>query len=331
MELALRAAPIVAGRPATKETAAVARSTVTRRRPWDPLARDSTGPSTPPFARSQRGHRTAAGELLADAFARVAGPPAARAGQASRVTDLPEGFSDHLDETRSQQEQPIRAIEARGGERPSRSRERAAALWARVNLGAFFGAQPDTRRSWRLAFAFEHLEIAAYEQSCAWPGEPAMTRPPGSPSARGARAGGRARRFAHGSNRRRSGAECPGRVCVGVLLAERGRGLAHALSAHRSAPIVLESDCGKFSPEPTRERVPGVTFVGDYAEWHLGLTTEPRTRPRRVSRLYMAISVASTEWAVACLYRAAEWRHRTSSDRGARTASAARQHKRLRL
>jgi ferritin-like metal-binding protein YciE len=34
-----------------------------------------------------------------------------------------------------------------------------------VNLGAFFGAQPDTPAKLAgFAFAFEHLEIAAYEQ-----------------------------------------------------------------------------------------------------------------------------------------------------------------------
>jgi len=34
-----------------------------------------------------------------------------------------------------------------------------------VNLGAFFGAQPDTPSKLAgFAFGFEHLEIAAYEQ-----------------------------------------------------------------------------------------------------------------------------------------------------------------------
>jgi ferritin-like metal-binding protein YciE len=77
--------------------------------------------------------------------------------------DLKKAFQDHLEETRSQQA----AVEARlaaRGERPSRFK-RAVMRVGGVNLGAFFGGQPDTPAKLAgFAFAFEHLEIAAYEQ-----------------------------------------------------------------------------------------------------------------------------------------------------------------------
>jgi ferritin-like metal-binding protein YciE len=105
------------------------------------------------------------GKYLADAFAiesqsiqllqqgqGIAGEP-----------DLRKVFSDHLEETRSQQAAIRARIEARG-ERPSRFKSVLLRLGG-VNLGAFFGAQPDTPAKLAgFAFAFEHLEIAAYQQ-----------------------------------------------------------------------------------------------------------------------------------------------------------------------
>jgi ferritin-like metal-binding protein YciE len=77
--------------------------------------------------------------------------------------DLRKAFEDHLEETRSQQE----AIEARleaHGMRPSRFKSVLLRVGG-VNLGGFFGVQPDTPAKLAgFAFAFEHLEIAAYEQ-----------------------------------------------------------------------------------------------------------------------------------------------------------------------
>jgi len=72
-------------------------------------------------------------------------------------------FSDHLDETRAQQAAVHARIEARG-ERPSRFKSVLLRVGG-VNLGGFFGAQPDTPAKLAgFAFAFEHLEVAAYEQ-----------------------------------------------------------------------------------------------------------------------------------------------------------------------
>jgi ferritin-like metal-binding protein YciE len=105
------------------------------------------------------------GKYLSDAFAiesqalqllehgeAIAGEPGLR-----------KAFADHLEETRSQQKAVEARMEARG-ERPSRFKSVLLRLGG-VNLGAFFGSQPDTPAKLAgFAFAFEHLEIAAYEQ-----------------------------------------------------------------------------------------------------------------------------------------------------------------------
>jgi ferritin-like metal-binding protein YciE len=76
---------------------------------------------------------------------------------------LAEVLSRHLDETRAQQEAVRERLRLRGG-RPSRFKD-IALRGGGVNLGGFFGAQPDTPAKLAgFAFAFEHLEIAAYEQ-----------------------------------------------------------------------------------------------------------------------------------------------------------------------
>ena len=78
------------------------------------------------------------------------------------LQELAEVFRDHLDETREQQrlvEQRLRTL----GESPSRFQNIGMRLGG-ANLGALFAAQPDTPAKLAgFAFAFEHLEIAAYE------------------------------------------------------------------------------------------------------------------------------------------------------------------------
>jgi ferritin-like metal-binding protein YciE len=72
-------------------------------------------------------------------------------------------LSMHLDETRAQQEAVRERLRVRGG-RPSRFKD-IALRGGGVNVGGFFGAQPDTPAKLAgFAFAFEHLEIASYEQ-----------------------------------------------------------------------------------------------------------------------------------------------------------------------
>jgi ferritin-like metal-binding protein YciE len=78
----------------------------------------------------------------------------------ARVASL---FEEHLAETRAHE----RRIRSRLGERgssPSRIKDIGMRLGG-FNLGAFFGAQPDTpAKLTGFAYAFEHLEIAGYEQ-----------------------------------------------------------------------------------------------------------------------------------------------------------------------
>jgi ferritin-like metal-binding protein YciE len=79
------------------------------------------------------------------------------------LPELAEVLRDHLGETREQQRLiagRLRALDAS----PSRFQNIGMRLGG-ANLGAFFAAQPDTPAKLAgFAFAFEHLEIAAYEQ-----------------------------------------------------------------------------------------------------------------------------------------------------------------------
>jgi ferritin-like metal-binding protein YciE len=71
-------------------------------------------------------------------------------------------LSLHLDETRAHQEAVRERLRLRGG-RTSRFKD-IALRGGGVNVGGFFGAQPDTPAKLAgFAFAFEHLEIASYE------------------------------------------------------------------------------------------------------------------------------------------------------------------------
>ena len=105
------------------------------------------------------------GKYLADAFAiESQATQLLEHGQAiAGDANLKKVFSDHLEETRSQQEAVRARIEERG-ERPSRFKSALLRVGG-VNLGAFLGVQPDTPAKLAgFAFAFEHLEIACYEQ-----------------------------------------------------------------------------------------------------------------------------------------------------------------------
>ncbi len=83
---------------------------------------------------------------------------------AERVDDdfLEEAFRDHLAETREHQAEIEGLLEERGA-RPSLIKDTMLKAGG-LNLSAFFGAQPDsTTKLAGFAYAFEHLEIAAYE------------------------------------------------------------------------------------------------------------------------------------------------------------------------
>ncbi len=83
---------------------------------------------------------------------------------AERVDDdcLSAAFRDHLDETQRQRERIADLLDERGAG-PSLVKD-ALLKAGGLNLSAFFGAQPDsTTKLAGFAFAFEHLEVAAYE------------------------------------------------------------------------------------------------------------------------------------------------------------------------
>jgi ferritin-like metal-binding protein YciE len=104
-------------------------------------------------------------EYLADAHAIEAqaiqllekGPDLAGKAELAKV------LSDHLQETRSQQALVSARLEAHGAG-PSRLKDAVLRVGG-LNWGGFFAAQPDTPAKLAgFAFAFEHLEIAGYEQ-----------------------------------------------------------------------------------------------------------------------------------------------------------------------
>ncbi len=83
---------------------------------------------------------------------------------AARVDDdhLEAAFRDHLDETQRHRERIADLLDERGAA-PSLVKD-AMLKAGGLNLSAFFGAQPDsTTKLAGFAFAFEHLEVAAYE------------------------------------------------------------------------------------------------------------------------------------------------------------------------
>ncbi len=83
---------------------------------------------------------------------------------AERVDDeqLEAAFRDHLEETQHHRERIAGLLDERGA-RPSLVKDTMLEAGG-LNLSAFFGAQPDsTTKLAGFAYAFEHLEIAAYE------------------------------------------------------------------------------------------------------------------------------------------------------------------------
>lgn len=76
--------------------------------------------------------------------------------------ELKQDFANHLRETEEHERLVRGRLEARG-EEPSTAKDAALRVGG-MQVGAFFAAQPDTNAKLSgFAFAFEHLEIAAYE------------------------------------------------------------------------------------------------------------------------------------------------------------------------
>lgn len=76
--------------------------------------------------------------------------------------ELKKFFGEHLHQSEEHEQLVRERLEARGA-KPAKAKDAALRL-AGLQVGAFFAAQPDTAAKLTgFAFAFEHLEIAAYE------------------------------------------------------------------------------------------------------------------------------------------------------------------------
>jgi ferritin-like metal-binding protein YciE len=86
----------------------------------------------------------------------------ARDASPSLLKDTAGAMEEHLVQTREHQRLIEQRLEARGAS-PSKLKDAAMRLGA-LNWGGFFGVQPDTSAKLAgFAYAFEHLEIGAYE------------------------------------------------------------------------------------------------------------------------------------------------------------------------
>ena len=87
---------------------------------------------------------------------------------------------------------------------------------------------------------------------------------------------------------------------------ERARGLI------RSRQYVLDSDWGRVQPRAKRQNDYLRSHSwDDYAEWHLGLTEGPPDETKaRYAFVYGDFRRLHRSGLIACVYRAAEWRHK---------------------
>jgi ferritin-like metal-binding protein YciE len=103
-------------------------------------------------------------KYLADAHA-IEAQALVLLGKAPSLAGSPElasAYSSHLEETKEHERLVTARLDARGAS-PSRLKDAALSVGA-LNWGVFFAAQPDTpAKLAAFAYAFEHLEIAAYE------------------------------------------------------------------------------------------------------------------------------------------------------------------------
>jgi hypothetical protein len=90
------------------------------------------------------------------------------------------------------------------------------------------------------------------------------------------------------------------------------RAVAHARKLIDAHQYVLESDWGETAPSPDEENA----FLKnhswkEYADWHLGLTdgASDETKARH-GFIYGDFKKVHRTALIACVYRAAEWRHK---------------------
>ena len=88
--------------------------------------------------------------------------------------------------------------------------------------------------------------------------------------------------------------------------------VARARAAHRRPPVRPRQRLGRGPAERRRrERVPRAHSWDDYAAWHLGLTDGANDETKaRYAFVYGDFRRVHRTGLIACLYRAAEWRHK---------------------
>jgi hypothetical protein len=90
------------------------------------------------------------------------------------------------------------------------------------------------------------------------------------------------------------------------------RGVARARRLIESRQYVLNSEWGEIQPRAAQENVFLESHSWDeYAEWHLGLTEGAAEDTKaRFAFVYGDLRRLHRSGLIACIYRAAEWRHK---------------------
>jgi hypothetical protein len=90
------------------------------------------------------------------------------------------------------------------------------------------------------------------------------------------------------------------------------RAVAHARSLINARQYVLESDWGDAQPRAGAENAFLSSHSWDeYAQWHLGLTEGANDETKaRYAFVYGDFRRVHRSGLIACVYRAAEWRHK---------------------
>jgi hypothetical protein len=91
-----------------------------------------------------------------------------------------------------------------------------------------------------------------------------------------------------------------------------GRGVARARRLIESRQYVLNSEWGEVQPRAAQENAYLETHSWEeYAEWHLGLTEGAAEHTKaRYAFIYGDFRRLHRSGLIACVYRAAEWRHK---------------------
>jgi len=90
------------------------------------------------------------------------------------------------------------------------------------------------------------------------------------------------------------------------------RGVEHARKLIDARQYVLDSDWGDVQPRAAQENAYLESHSWeDYAEWHLGLTEGAADETKaRYAFVYGDFRRIHRSGLIACVYRAAEWRHK---------------------